>query len=52
MADKIALFLGIWFVASVPIGMAIGRIIEVRAAMPEATRRSASEARRAPRRAA
>jgi hypothetical protein len=51
MADKIMLFLGIWFVASVLVGMAVGRMIQAGEAMPEA-KRSGSPAQRASRRAA
>jgi hypothetical protein len=38
MADRIILFLGVWFVASVPIGMVVGRMIRVVGATPEPVR--------------
>jgi hypothetical protein len=38
MGDKIMFFVGVWFVASVPIGMAMGRMMRVLRATPEPVR--------------
>lgn len=38
MGDKIILFVGVWFAASLPIGMAIGRTMRALEATPEPVR--------------
>jgi len=58
MAIKIALFLGIWFAASVMFGMVVGKMMRVGGATIEPVRvirrpmRTGSQVQRAPRRAA
>lgn len=49
MGDKIILFVGVWFVASVPIGMAMGRMMHGLGATPEPVRAARRSVGGAPR---